>query len=235
MKKKKLIIGNWKLNPVTVKEAALLASKIDPHPWHEAVICPPTVFLPAVKYPRLGAQDCFWMDKGAYTGQVSPLMLKNLKVKYCIVGHSERRVVGESDSQINAKLKALLRQKIRPVLCIGFGTTVEQDDLEVIDTLKSQLQGALKGVEGPVIVAYEPVWAISSGDSRSHKSASPEHAEKIALFIKTKFGVSTVLYGGSANLANARGFLEQRNVDGFILGGASLLPKDFNQIINMQL
>jgi triosephosphate isomerase (TIM) len=236
MKKKKLIIGNWKLNPVTVRDAVALAAKIDRYPRHEAVICPPAVFLPAVKYPRLGAQDCFWESKGAYTGAVSPLTLKSFKVQYCLVGHSERRAIGETDEQVNLKIKALLAQKITPVLCVGFGTTVEQDDLEVIDTLKYQLQAGLKGVdEKKVVVAYEPVWAISKGDSRHHRAATPEHAERIALFIKTKFGADRVIYGGSANIANARGFLEQRNIDGLLPGGSSLLSNDFNEIINLEL
>ncbi len=230
----KLIIGNWKLNPLTLKEAVRLASKIDPQPLHETVICPPTLFLSSVKYPRLGAQDCFWLNKGAYTGQTSPLALKKLGVKYCLVGHSENRTAGESEEMIQKKVSALLSVKITPVLCVGFGTTVEEDDLEVTDIIKSQLTSALAGIDASkIVVAYEPVWAISSGDPYHHKMATPDHAEKIAMFIKTKFGVKKVLYGGSANSTNALEFLEQPDIDGLLPGGASLLPKDFNQIINM--
>src|SRR3989338_9532133 len=97
---KKLIIGNWKINPITIKEAVSLASKIDRAPKHEAVICPPIAFLSSIPYPRLGAQDSFWMAKGPYTGGVSPATLKSLKVKYCLVGHSERRSMGETDEHI---------------------------------------------------------------------------------------------------------------------------------------
>jgi triosephosphate isomerase len=230
---KKLIIANWKLNPLTLKEAQALALKIDRKSKHAAVICPPIAFLGQIDYPRVGAQDSFWQNKGAFTGQVSPAQLKDLGVKYCIVGHSERRAVGETDEQINAKVNALLEHKITPVLCVGFETTVEQDDLEVVDVLKGQLKKGLAGVNSEkVIVAYEPVWAISSGNPYATKKiATPDHAEKIALFIK-KYKVAKVLYGGSANVMNAKEFLEQRNVDGLLVGGASLLAEDFNKIIN---
>ncbi len=234
--KRKLIIGNWKLNPLTVREAQRLALRIEPSPILEAVICPPTLFLSSVSYPNLGAQDCFWENKGAHTGETSPLALKKLGVKYCLVGHSERRNNGETELEIRKKIEALLSVKIVPVLCVGFGTTVEEDDLEVTDVLKGQLTSALKGIGTTnVVVAYEPVWAISSGDSYNHKSATPDHAEKIAMFIETKFGVSRVLYGGSVNCTNAKSFLDQPHVAGLLVGGASLLTKDFNQIINMEL
>ncbi len=226
---KKLIIANWKLNPTTLKDAKKLASAISVTTKNTVVLCPPTIYLSAVDYPNIGSQDCFWQDKGAYTGQVSPAQLKDLKIKYSIIGHSEKRAVGESDEMINAKVKACLAQKIIPVLCIGFGTTVEQDDLEVVDILKQQLTSDLAGVDAKkVIVAYEPVWAIGTGHN-----ATSEHAEKISLFIKNKFKVPKVLYGGSANASNAKEFLSQPNVDGLLVGGASLNAKDFNSIINM--
>lgn len=228
---RKLIIGNWKLNPLTKQEAVQLAKKIDKKPKHEAVICPPSVFLGLVEYPRLGAQDCFWENKGAHTGQVSPLTLKSFKVKYCLVGHSERRNTGETEEGIHKKIEALLSVGITPVLCVGHGTTVKQDELEVADVLRGQLQSALKGVDASqVVVAYEPVWAIGSG-----KAATPDHAEKIGIFIRTKFKVAKVLYGGSANATNVADFLSQPNVDGLLVGGASLLPKDFNEMINVTL
>ncbi len=226
---KKLIIANWKLNPTTLKDAQKLSVSISVKAKNTVVLCPPTIYLPSVSYPRLGAQDCFWEEKGAYTGQVSLLQLKDLKIKYCIIGHSEKRGVGESDEMINAKVKAALSHKIIPVLCVGYGTTVEQDDLEVTDVLKQQLDIDLAGLDASsVIVAYEPVWAIGTG-----KTASPEHAEKIGIFIKNKYGVAKVLYGGSVNNLNAQGFLQQRNVDGLLVGGASLVPSYFNQIIDM--
>lgn len=226
---KKLIIANWKLNPVNVKDAVKLSGAIQKTKKNTVVLCPPHVYLSQVRYPNLGAQDCFWEEKGAYTGQVSVLQLKNLKIKYCIVGHSEKRGAGEDDHMINAKIKLLVSHKIIPVLCVGFGTTVEQDDLEVVDILKHQLDAGLSGIEkSSVVVAYEPVWAIGSGHN-----ATPEHAEKISMYIKNRYNVKKVLYGGSVNPTNAGGFLEQRNIDGLLVGGASLVPSYFNQITNM--
>ncbi len=226
---KKLIIANWKLNPTTLKEAQKLAASIKTKAKNTVVLCPPTIYLSKVRFPKLGAQDCFWQATGAYTGQTSPLQLKDLKIKYCIVGHSERRAAGDTDEMINAKVKTLLEYKIIPVLCIGFGTSVEQDDLEVVDMLKSQLDADLAGVDAAkVTVAYEPVWAIGTG-----KNASPEHAEKMSIFIKIKYKAGKVLYGGSVNLHNAKLFLEQQNVDGLLVGGTSLNAKHFNQIINL--
>lgn len=231
----KLIIANWKLNPTTIAEAKELASKIKKKSRNIVVLCPPAPFLGFVKYPLLGAQDVFWMPKGPYTGQVSPLTLKSLGVQYCIVGHSENRTVGETDEQINLKIKTLLQNKITPVLCIGFNTTVEEDDLEVIDILKDQVAKALKDVNAKkIVVAYEPVWAISSGKNfEDHKVPTPEHAEKIAMFLKNKFGVKHILYGGSVNPENAEGYLSQRSIDGLLIGGASLIPDDFNKIISL--
>lgn len=225
---KKLIIANWKLNPTTLAEAQKLVSVIHRKAKNKVVLCPPTIFLSQVDYPVLGAQDCFWQEKGAYTGQTSPAQLKSLGIKYCIVGHSERRAVGETDEMVNAKVKALLEFKITPVLCVGFGTKVEQDDLEVVDVLKTQLDVDLAGVDPEkVVVAYEPIWAIGTG-----RNATPEHAEKVAIFITSKYQAAKVLYGGSVNLQNARNFLKEPNVGGLLVGGASLLAGQFNQIIN---
>src|SRR5574340_365535 len=103
---KKLIIANWKLNPATLKDARELASKIEQASKNTVALCPPAIYLSQIDYPNLGAQDCFWQEKGAYTGQTSPLQLVDLKIKYCIIGHSEKRGVGETDGQINLKLKA---------------------------------------------------------------------------------------------------------------------------------
>jgi triosephosphate isomerase len=226
---KKLIIANWKLNPTTLKEAQKLAAAISRTKKNTVVLCPPTIYVSNIQYPNLGSQDCFWEEKGAFTGQVSPLQLKSLKIKYSIIGHSEKRATGETDEMINAKTKAALANAITPVVCVGFGTKVEQDDLEVTDVIKQQLDTDLKGIEvSKVVVAYEPVWAIGTG-----KVASPEHAETIGLFIKNRYGVKKVIYGGSVSPTNAKGFLEQRNVDGLLVGGASLIPSYFNEIIDM--
>ncbi len=227
---KKLIIANWKLNPTSLKDAMKLASSISIKAKNKVVLCPPNIYLSSIQYPTLGAQDCFYQDKGAFTGQISAMQLKDLGMKYCIIGHSEKRLYGgDTDEIVNAKAKSVLAQKITPVICVGFGTTVEQDDLEVIDVLKTQLDAGLKGLDASkVIIAYEPVWAIGTG-----QNATSEHAEKISLFIKNKYKVAKVLYGGSANGVNAKEFLMQRNVDGLLVGGASLKAEEFNQISNL--
>jgi triosephosphate isomerase len=193
--------------------------------------------MAVVDYPLKGSQDCFWEERGAFTGQISPLQLKALKIKYSIIGHSERRATGETDDQVNYKLRTLVEQKITPILCVGFGTIAEEDDLAVVDVLKGQLELGLRGVDpSRIIVAYEPVWAISSGDPYlTRKTPTQDHAEKISLYIKTRYAIKTVLYGGSVNVFNAKGFLEQPHVDGLLVGGDSLIPKHFNQIINMEL
>ncbi len=229
----KIIIANWKLNPLTAREATDLARKIDVVSKYEVVLCPPTPFLAVVEYLHKGAQDVSQQIKGPYTGQISAANLASLGVSYCIVGHSERRALGENDSQINQKIQALLDYKITPVLCVGYGTTFEEDDLEVIDVLASQLRQGLEDVDPKkVIVAYEPVWAISKGNPYATKHVEiPDHAEKIALYINTKFNVKSVLYGGSVNSTNSASFLSQHNIGGLLVGGASLLADDFNKII----
>lgn len=226
---KKLIVGNWKLNPMTVNEAVALASRIEVSIEKEVVICPPLPFLESIEYPHVGAQDCSPHIKGAYTGEVSPAQLNSMGIKYCIVGHSERRGMGEDDALINAKVKALLEYKITPIVCVGFGTTVKEDALEVADVVGEQLAADLEDVDPKkVVVAYEPVWAIGS-----HSAATPDHAEQIAFYISTKHGVPRVLYGGSVNSTNALSFLSEPHVSGLLIGGASLLPDDFNKIISL--
>lgn len=227
---KKLIVGNWKLNPMTVSEAVALASKIEVVHEHEVIICPPVPFLESIEYPHVGAQDCSMYIKGAYTGEVSPAQLKSMGVKYCIVGHSERRTfMGETDEIVNAKVKALLDHKITPIMCVGFGTTVQEDTLEVMEIVRGQVERGLEDVDpSKVVVAYEPVWAIGSKNA-----ATPDHAEQVALYVTTKHGVKRVLYGGSVNSTNAAGFLSQPHVSGLLIGGASLLADDFNKIITL--
>jgi triosephosphate isomerase (TIM) len=223
-----LIVANWKLNPLTVREAEKLAEQINQVSPYEVVLCPPLAFLGSVKYLHFGAQDVSPQIKGAYTGQISASHLASLGIRYCIVGHSERRNMGERDELINHKVQALLHYKITPILCVGYGTSVSQDELEVTDVLGSQLTSDLQDVDPKkVIVAYEPVWAIGSG-----KPATPEHADQIALYISTKFGVKSVLYGGSVNSTNSQNFLAQHHIGGLLVGGASLLPDDFNKIIS---
>ncbi len=225
----KLIIGNWKLNPETTKQAIALVQALNKvRAKQKVVLCPPFLYLPLIKTKfELGAQDMFYENKGAWTGQISPVMLKQFKVKYAIIGHSERRMLGESSEEINLKIKAALKNKIQPILCVGSGLDANLSDEEVLVFLQDQLREDLKGVDpAKVIVAYEPVWAIGSG-----KPASPEHAERVAMFIKIKFKVRKVLYGGSSNASNAKEFLSNRDIDGLLVGGASLDPIEFGRMI----
>ena len=225
----KLIIGNWKLHPATLKEAQKLAVSLNKvKAKHKVVLCPPFVYLPAIKTKfDLGAQDLFWEESGAYTGQVSGSMLKQFKVKYVIVGHSEKRAAGDTDNEINLKIKAALLNKLTPILCVGYGLTAAEGDEEVMEHLQQQIESDLRGVDpAKVIIAYEPVWAIGSGHAEI-----PDHAERVAMFIRIKFKVKKVLYGGSTNPMNAKSFLD-RHIDGLLVGGESIRAEDFAKMIS---
>ena len=199
---KPLIVANWKMNPSDLAEAEKLFALTQ---GKNVVICPPFVYLSSLG--AKGAQDCFWLEKGAYTGEISPLMLKNLGVEYVLVGHSERRkYLRETDQMVNQKVKALLYFGLKPILCIAN---------------LSQLARGLKGVAGEVIVAYEPVFAIGTG-----KACSLQKARRM----REKIGLPFVLYGGSVNSENALGYLEG-GYQGLLIGGASLCGEEFLKII----
>jgi triosephosphate isomerase (TIM) len=228
----KLIVANWKLNPETLKEAqklVLSAEKVSTK--NKLIICPPFVFLPLIKTKHaLGSQDLFWEDKGPYTGQISAAMLRQFKVQYAIIGHSEKRALGETEEEVSLKIKAALNNKITPILCVGFGVTASESDDDVCADLQGQLSSALRGVDPTkVIVAYEPVWAISS--HKHAKAVTREHAEKIAMFIKIKYGVKKVLYGGSVNASDYKTF-ESREIDGLLVGHASIETDQLQEIIS---
>ncbi|MDD5710788.1 MAG: triose-phosphate isomerase [Candidatus Colwellbacteria bacterium] len=237
----KLIVGNWKLNPESASEAEALASAVD---RRGTVVCPPFLYLAtlkkALKRAKLGSQDAFWLNSGAYTGEVSPSQLKSLGVKYVIVGHSERRrFLLESDEMINRKVEAVLHLKLNAILCIG-------EDLEThgrgggaaLAYIKEQLRRDLDNIDVKylknLIVAYEPVWAISTFQTGLRDT--PENAQKTIEQIKDflakryRLSQSVVLYGGSVNAANASGYLSQASIDGVLVGAASLKPNEFNKI-----
>src|SRR6476469_5820051 len=144
---RKLIVGNWKLNPMTVNEAVALASKIEVSTTNDVVLCPPILFLESIEYPHVGAQYCSMFIKGAYTGEISPAQLASMGVKYCIVGHSERRGMGETDAMVNSKVQALLDYKVTPIICVGYGTTVKEDALEVADIVGAQVAAATEDID----------------------------------------------------------------------------------------
>jgi len=245
----KLIVANWKMNPQSLKEAKRLFNSVKN--WIKRhsnvlknigiIICPPFVYLPGFALSTsnlrhrtsnisLGAQDLFWEEKGAFTGEISPKMLKNLGVEYVIVGHSERRkILGETDEMINKKLKAAIKTKLKPILCIG-ETEKERTSGKTFQVLKNQLKKALNGTSNVklqtsnLIIAYEPVWAIGTGNP-----CKPEDAKEVLLFLR-KILKFPILYGGSVNSKIAKDYIEV-GFDGLLVGGASLDPKEFIEII----
>ncbi len=245
---KPLIVANWKMNPSTLKEAETLFNSvkkgIKDSKKVKVVICPPFVYLPLLSSiishrpsVKFGSQDCFWENPptggGAFTGEVSSLMLKNLGVEYVIIGHSERRkYLNETDETVNKKLKAALKQKLKPVLCIG-ETEKERKAGRTFNVLKYQLRRDLKSIFNlksktlNLTVAYEPVWAIGTG-----KACGISEAKEVNLFIRKIIGsFSRIIYGGSVNSQNARSFILEAKFQGLLPGSASLNPKEFIGII----
>ena len=222
---KTLIIANWKMNPQTLGEAQKIFSWLDKKKLKniKLVACPPFVYL-GFKQGRvkLGSQDCFWGSKGAFTGEISISMLKNLGCQYVIVGHSERRrFLNETDEIINKKIKLIARSGLTPVLCIG-----EEHNFE--KTVKSQIRKDLKGVAlGRVIIAYEPVWAIGTG-----RACKIDQAKKRLIFLRNLLASNKVLYGGSVDSKNALGFIEA-GFDGLLIGKASLDTKELDKVLQL--
>lgn len=252
MAKNKIIIGNWKMNPRTGKEAEKLligiSKNISSIKKTEVVICAPFVYLEKLKSLKtrarkisLGAQDAFYGDIGAHTGEVSAEMLSGFGVKYVIVGHSERRSKGESSEETNKKLKAVLSAGLIPVLCVG--ESLRDEKHEYYNFVKHQLLESLNGVSknliSSVLVAYEPVWAISTTVDR--KDATPDDSREMVIFIKKvlsdKFGKDAsstrILYGGSVNEREAGEFIKNGGVDGLLSGRASLDSKKFSEIVKI--
>lgn len=207
----------------------------------DVVIAPPFSYIalaPHAKSFALGAQDIFWEKEGPYTGEVSALILKSLGVSYVIIGHSERRRMGETDDVIAKKVRRALDTKLTPILCIG--EWHRDPDGVFFSVIRTQLERALALVKqseaGRIVVAYEPVWAVGTG----HKAATPKDAAEAALFIKktiaARFGFARakslrVLYGGSTSPDNAASFLAERDIGGLLVGRESLNPKSFISII----
>lgn len=247
----KIIIANWKMNPVTEEEAVNLVGKIAAGASNikeiETVITPPFVFLKSVLEKKgnlkVGAQDVFWENRGAYTGEVSPLQLKNLGVSYVIIGHSERRKwLGETDEVISKKVKATVENGLRAVLCVGEAKEIRNKGIDeakkfVQEQLKKGLDGINKSYGTSLVVAYEPVWAISTFSGG--KSDNPADAAEIISFIKkvllSEFGISSplVLYGGSVSGKNIADFAAHDSIDGFLVGSASLQEEEFLEMIKV--
>ena len=240
-----LIAGNWKMN-TTVSEAVELVHKIlkvlDKIENVEKVLCPPFISLAAVaeilknSSIKLGAQNMYFKDKGAYTGEVSPLMLTDL-CEYVIIGHSERRqYFHDTDEVINKKVKAALEAGLKPILCIG--EKLEENEAGKTEKVVSrQLESALAEVDrlNGTVIAYEPVWAIGSG-----RSATGEQANETIGFIRQRIAILydkataqnlRILYGGSVTADNISEFVKQPEIDGALVGGASLQAEQFISIV----
>ncbi|MEK7659460.1 MAG: triose-phosphate isomerase [Patescibacteria group bacterium] len=231
---KKIAVANWKMNPQTFREAEeLLFSIIETVKEQKStkvILCPPFVWLTDLshKYKNdisFGAQDVFWEDSGAYTGEISPKMLSSSGVEYVIIGHSERRALGETDEMINKKLKAALRNGLTPILAVG--EKKKSDNRKEI--LSSQLDVDLKGIDSSkIIIVYEPVWAIGTGDAET-----PEHTIEAVKIIKSVVGDAPVLYGGSIDSKNVADFISKPEIGGVLVGGASVDQKEFKKIMEI--
>ena len=248
-----LIAGNWKMNKSNMEATALvrdISYQVDPfHHELEIVVCPTFTALRNVgvvidtdNMPLgLGAQNLFWEDSGAYTGEISGPMLVELHVKYVIVGHSERRqLFGETDESVNKRLKAAFRHGLRPILCVG--ETLEQREAgQTSEVVTRQMKGALGGIAAGdgsrIVVAYEPVWAIGTG-----RNAEPKDANDVSALIRSLLGEVfggtvaqdiRILYGGSVTPHNIEGFVSQPHIDGALVGGASLEAESFARIVEL--
>jgi len=241
-----LIAGNWKMN-TTVPEALELVremkDELEKVTGVEKVVCPPFVSLAPVRELlegstiKLGAQNLFFEEKGAYTGEISPLMVADL-CKYVIIGHSERRQhFHETGDIVNKKIVAAMKAGLTPILCIG--ERLEENEAgRTEEVVAEQLSSSLAGVEdlGGLTIAYEPVWAIGTGRAATGKQASGTIAF-IRQNIAKAYGETTaqeirILYGGSVNSANAAEFMQQPEIDGALVGGASLKAPEFLSIVN---
>ena len=243
-----IIAGNWKMHK-TVGESVKLVNALKVKTLNirktEVVVCPSYVALKSVADAlkesniHVGAQNVFWEKEGAFTGEISPGMLVDAGCTYAIVGHSERRqFFGESDATVNKRLQAALQDNLKPILCVG-ETLAEREAGNTFSVIATQLEGGLQGLTAVdlanMVLAYEPVWAIGTG-----RNATPEQAEEVHKFIRQKigdkFGEATaaairIQYGGSVKAANAEVLLSQANVDGALVGGASLDADSFIEII----
>ncbi len=252
---RKIIIGNWKMNPRTEEEAMDLVreivNKYEERDEVEIGVAPPFVFLEGVsnvilkRNIRLGAQDVFWEDQGAYTGEVSVDELKSLGADFVIVGHSERRRLGETDKQVNKKVRQSLNSDFQVILCVGEPKGMRDKGVDVAKRFVSgelekdleKTKTALGRSPENLIIAYEPLWAISSEEGS--EPATPEKAVEMISFIRkflevneiAKAGETRVLYGGSVDSENAGEFLGRDEIDGALVGGASLEADEFVGII----
>jgi triosephosphate isomerase len=245
------IAGNWKMNK-TVNEAVDLVTNLKALLSNvkgvEVAVAPPYPALYAVgralqgSFIYLAAQNLFWEERGAFTGEVSAPMLKDVGCEYVIVGHSERRqYFGETDETANRRLKAALAHGLKPIFCVG-ETLKDREEGKTFSVIETQLLGGLKDLTedalSQCVIAYEPVWAIGTG-----KTATPEQAQEVHRFIREKLTklyskaaaeALRIQYGGSVTPENVKGLMEQEDIDGALVGGASLKAEAFADIVRFQ-
>jgi triosephosphate isomerase len=245
MARKPFIAGNWKMN-MTAESGKNLVKELIPLVKDancDVALCVPAILIPAISEAakgtniKIGAENVHWAESGAYTGEIDCSMLKEYGVEYAIIGHSERRqYFGETDEGVNKRALAALKNSITPIVCVG--ETLEQRENGTTEkVLSQQLEVGLKGIEDitKVVIAYEPVWAIGTG-----RTATDEQAEETIAYIRAKlgeiFGKASaddviIQYGGSMNAKNCKGLMAQPDIDGGLIGGASL-KLDFATIVN---
>lgn len=250
--RKIIIAGNWKMYK-TVSEAIELANSLNRNLYNidgvEVVLCPPFTCLDQVSEIisesniKLGAQNMHWEKEGAFTGEISPLMLKNLGCEYVILGHSERRQYFlETNKIINRKIKSALLNGLTPIVCVG-EKLEERKAGKIFDVVKDHIENSLKDISKNeitrVVIAYEPVWAIGTG-----LTAKPEQAQEVQSYIRKllsdKYGEQiaedmTIQYGGSVKPDNIKDLIKEKDIDGVLVGGASLQIDSFTEIVNKSL
>ena len=247
--RKKIVAANWKMNMTVGESMAFMDTflhELGADNSVEVVIVPPFTALAKVseslsvgQQAKLGAQNMHWEKPGAFTGEISAPMLRELYVRYVVLGHSERRTLfGESDEIVNKKTRAAIDAALRPIVCIG-ETLSERDADKVEEVLDRQIKGSLAGVSArelvDVVIAYEPVWAIGTG-----RTATPQQAQDAHAFIRAKLAELwdsasaekvRIQYGGSVKAQNAAELMGQADIDGALVGGASLDPRGFAEIV----
>jgi len=246
--RKLIIAGNWKLNYAekeAVELVTALRSNLVDFDTVDVVVCPTFIVLPVVhdviqdSNIALGAQNAYWEDSGAFTGEISVPLLKDIGVQYVIIGHSERRqYFGETDETVNKKIKAVLAHGLTPIVCVG-EVLQERESNKTFEVIEKQCACGFKGLAAEemekIIIAYEPVWAIGTG-----KTASPDQAQEVHLYIRTLVAkmyndniaqTVRIQYGGSVKPDNSAELMSQPDIDGALVGGASLKADSFSEIV----
>lgn len=244
-KMKKLIVGNWKMNPVEVEDAKDIVKAVKRASGKlkrsQVVVCPPFVYTSLFSKTKggnffLGAQNANHEMSGSFTGEVSYSMLYQLGVRFVIVGHSERRKMGETDELVNRKVKSVVNSGMSAIICVGESTRDHNGDY--LELIKKQIHTALtdvpKKILNQVVIAYEPIWAIGST-----QAMGPRDLHEMSIYIKKvlndMFGIASddirIIYGGAVDSVNAENLIQEGNVSGFLVGRQSLVPKDFVEIM----